>query len=119
MCEVLGLCYFSAEHCCFVCCSADHDALYNRVSQDRDRRTLQCQVYFYSCNSLVLTLTFMQAKKATFNRYKWYVFLPFSAEISVEFLMFLKMGHSDLYAYFSAKEVKKNNLNMKGSTFIS
>lgn len=48
MCEVLGLCYFLAEHCCFVCCSADHDALYNRVSQDRDRRTLQCQVYFYS-----------------------------------------------------------------------
>lgn len=44
------------------------------------------------------------------------LFLPFSAEISVEFLM----GHSDLYAYFSAKEVKKkNNLNMKGSTFIS
>lgn len=43
------------------------------------------------------------------------LFLPFSAEISVEFLM----GHSDLYAYFSAKEVKKNNLNMKGSTSIS
>lgn len=43
----------------------------------------------------------------------------FSASISIEFLMFLKMGHSNLYAYFLAKEVKKNNLNMKGSTFIS
>lgn len=42
----------------------------------------------------------------------------FSASVSIEFLMFLKMGHSDLYAYFSAKEVKKN-LNMKGSTSIS
>lgn len=31
----------------------------------------------------------------------------FSASISIEFLMFLKMGHSNLYAYFLAKEVKK------------
>lgn len=44
--------------------------------------------------------------------------LFFLVLISIEFLMFLKMGYLDLYVYFLVKEVKKNNFNMKGSIFI-
>lgn len=44
--------------------------------------------------------------------------LFFLVLISIEFLMFLKMGYLNLYVYFLVKEVKKNNFNMKGSIFI-
>lgn len=93
MCEVLGLCYFQLNTVVlFVVLRTMMRSITVSAKIGTDERS-SVRYTSTQCNSLVLTLKFMQAKKATFNRYKWYVFLPFSAEISVEFLMFLKMGH--------------------------
>lgn len=70
MCEVLGLCYFQLNTVVlFVVLRTMMRSITVSAKIGTDERS-SVRYTSTQCNSLVLTLKFMQAKKATFNRYK-------------------------------------------------